>query len=93
MLCIISFCKGVPGPLRSGFVDLLLTMHLDSHVKMKQVTGQEYLVPLDRDKLLNPKPTGRPEDFLQNLDLDKIPSVSEHISIRPDLHMDPHLLL
>lgn len=93
----------MPGPLRSGFVELMLTMHVSSHVKLKQVTGREFIVPLSVLENTNKQESldfGVSEnvDDLDDYDdgecdLDKIPSVSEHVSIRPALKTDPHLLM
>ncbi|TPP59596.1 Ryanodine receptor 44F [Fasciola gigantica] len=92
----------MPGPLRTGFVELMLTMHVSSHVKLKQVTGREFIVPLsvlgstnNRQSLdfgvsdLNDLDEDNDEEF----DMDRIPAVSEHVSIRPALKTDPHLLI
>ncbi|CAL8106014.1 unnamed protein product [Calicophoron daubneyi] len=88
----------VPGPLRSGFLELMLAMHVDSHVKLKHVTGKEFIVPLFP---LKPKsemlglggPEEADEEDPEACDLDRIPAVTEHISIRPSLKLDPHLLI
>ncbi|KAF7261042.1 hypothetical protein EG68_01789 [Paragonimus skrjabini miyazakii] len=91
----------IPGPLRSGFVELLLTMHVSSHVKLKEVTGKEFIVPLMRTGLTKPEllGTGSPEELdledqgPEDHDFDRIPAVREHVSIRPSLKTDPHLLI
>ncbi|TGZ67043.1 hypothetical protein CRM22_004998 [Opisthorchis felineus] len=94
----------IPGPLRSGFVELMLTMHVSSHVKLKQVTGKEFIVPLVRQDKSKPEllSMGSPEELTreedaeegpESFDFDRIPAVSEHVSIRPRLKTDPHLLI
>ncbi|KAA3679890.1 ryanodine receptor 2 [Paragonimus westermani] len=91
----------IPGPLRSGFVELLLTMHVSSHVKLKEVTGKEFIVPLLRTGLTKPEllGAGSPEELdledqgPEDHDFDRIPAVREHVSIRPSLKTDPHLLI
>ncbi|CAI2723066.1 unnamed protein product [Schistosoma spindalis] len=99
----------MPGPLRSGFIDLMLVMHISSHVKLKQVTGKEFIVPMFKTE---PKPKKYIFDFDERTgeldgkkinddggkeddeyDFDRIPAVEEHISIRPELKTDPHLLI
>uniref|UniRef100_A0AA85JZA6 Ryanodine receptor n=1 Tax=Trichobilharzia regenti TaxID=157069 RepID=A0AA85JZA6_TRIRE len=116
----------MPGPLRSGFIDLMLVMHISSHVKLKQVTGREFIVPMFKTERkqknifdFDEQPTdggytgelgsasGRGDDYNGGVvigdveqqeeedeyDLDKIPAVGEHVSIRPELKTDPHLLI
>lgn len=34
------------GPLRSGFFDLLIALHIESHAKTMEVTTNEYIIPL-----------------------------------------------
>ncbi|VDP80904.1 unnamed protein product [Echinostoma caproni] len=91
----------IPGPLRSGFVELMLTMHVSSHVKLKQVTGREFIVPLNvlGASKIESLDYGLSDELVDeegdeaHCDLDRIPAVTEHVSIRPALKTDPHLLI
>ncbi|KAM7538970.1 hypothetical protein Aperf_G00000057777 [Anoplocephala perfoliata] len=92
-LLYIIQSKYIHGSLRSEFVNLLLTMHLDSHMKLKQVTGREFIVPLEKDDLECTKSPAHILKIVHDWDPDHIPSVKEHRSIRPRLITDPHLLI
>lgn len=81
------------GSLRSEFVNLLLAMHLESHMKLKEVTGREFIVPLDKDEIESTKSPAHILKIVYDWDPDHIPSVKEHCSIRPRLITDPHLLM
>lgn len=37
------------GPLRSGFSDLLIALHIESHAKTMEVTQNEYIVPMGNE--------------------------------------------
>ncbi|CAH8435934.1 unnamed protein product [Heterobilharzia americana] len=108
-LLYVITASDMPGPLRSGFIDLMLVMHISSHVKLKQVTGKEFIVPMFKNE---PRQKsifdfdeqtaeggdkelvgGRGEEEEEDYDLDRIPAVEEHVSIRPELKTDPHLLI
>ncbi|VUZ49839.1 unnamed protein product, partial [Hymenolepis diminuta] len=92
MLFIIQ-SKYMDGSLRSEFVNLLLAMHLESHMKLKEVTGREFIVPLDKDEIESTKSPSHILKIVYDWDPDHIPSVKEHCSIRPRLITDPHLLM
>uniref|UniRef100_A0A0R3WJP3 B30.2/SPRY domain-containing protein n=1 Tax=Hydatigena taeniaeformis TaxID=6205 RepID=A0A0R3WJP3_HYDTA len=85
--------KYVHGSLRSEFVELLLAMHLDSPMKLKQVTGREFIVPLEKDDLDVSKSPAHVLKIVYDWDPDHIPAVKEHRSIRPKLITDPYLLI
>ncbi|KAL5105243.1 Ryanodine receptor 2 [Taenia crassiceps] len=85
--------KYVHGSLRSEFVNLLLAMHLDSPMKLKQVTGREFIVPLEKDDLEVTKSPAHILKIVYDWDPDHIPAVKEHRSIRPKLITDPYLLM
>uniref|UniRef100_A0A5K3EZT7 EF-hand domain-containing protein n=2 Tax=Mesocestoides corti TaxID=53468 RepID=A0A5K3EZT7_MESCO len=85
--------KYIHGSLRSEFVQLLLAMHLESHMKLKQVTGREFIVPLEKDDLDVQKTPEHVLKIVHDWDPDHIPAVTEHRSIRPKLITDPHLLI
>ncbi|KAL3320658.1 Ryanodine receptor 3 [Cichlidogyrus casuarinus] len=79
--------------IRSGMVDLLITMHLASHVKLAKVTSKEFIVPLSKSEVETPNPTGRSMDKAFEMEPDHIPAISNFCSIRPILKLDPHLLI
>eukprot|EP00108_Taenia_solium_P001407 TsM_000688100 transcript=TsM_000688100 gene=TsM_000688100 len=85
--------KYVHGSLRSEFVNLLLAIHLDSPMKLKQVTGREFIVPLENDDLEVTKSPAHVLKIVYDWDPDHIPAVKEHRSIRPKLITDPCLLI
>ena len=37
------------GPLRSGFSDLLIALHIESHAKTMEVTQNEYIIPMSNE--------------------------------------------
>ncbi|VDN13348.1 unnamed protein product [Dibothriocephalus latus] len=79
--------------MRSQFIELLLAMHLESHMKLKKVTGREFIVPLDKDQLETKKSRSKLLEAIIGWDPDHVPAVNEHRSIRPELVTDPHLLI
>ncbi|VDL92644.1 unnamed protein product [Schistocephalus solidus] len=85
--------KHLSGALRSQFIELLLAMHLESHMKLKKVTGREFIVPLEKDQLEPRKSRSKLLEAVNGWDPDHIPAVNEHRSIRPELVTDPHLLI
>lgn len=38
------------GPLRQGFYDLLIALHLESHATTMEVCKNEYIIPLGKNK-------------------------------------------
>ncbi len=96
-LCIFSgfifLSLDIHGSLRAEFVQLLLAMHLESHMKLKQVTGREFIVPLEREELEVNKNPSQILKIVHEWDPDHIPAVNEHRSIRPKLITDPQLLM
>ncbi|TNN17701.1 Ryanodine receptor isoform 2 [Schistosoma japonicum] len=115
-LLYVMTASDMPGPLRSGFIDLMLVMHISSHVKLKQVTGKEFIVPMFKNEPKTKKnlfnfdeqigevdgkelsdegyKVGDEEEKEEDeYDLDRIPAVGEHVSIRPELRTDSHLLI
>lgn len=62
-------------------------------MKLKQVTGREFIVPLEKDDLEFTKSPAHILKIVHDWDPDHIPSVREHRSIRPRLTTDPHLLM
>nr|VZI27969.1 unnamed protein product [Spirometra erinaceieuropaei] len=85
--------KHLSGSLRSQFIELLLAMHLESHMKLKKVTGREFIVPLEREQLETKKSRSKLLEAITGWDPDHVPAVNEHRSIRPELITDPHLLI
>lgn len=43
------------GPLRQGFYDLLIALHLESHAKTMEVCKNEYIIPLGNTSSLKKK--------------------------------------
>lgn len=41
------------GPLRQGFYDLLIALHLESHAKTMEVCKNEYIIPLGDEANIN----------------------------------------
>uniref|UniRef100_A0A915IFC2 Ryanodine receptor junctional solenoid domain-containing protein n=1 Tax=Romanomermis culicivorax TaxID=13658 RepID=A0A915IFC2_ROMCU len=41
-------CENSAGPLRNGFYDLLIAIHLDTHATAMEGTSREYVVPLTK---------------------------------------------
>uniref|UniRef100_A0A1I8F6Y5 RYDR_ITPR domain-containing protein n=1 Tax=Macrostomum lignano TaxID=282301 RepID=A0A1I8F6Y5_9PLAT len=42
------------GPLRMAYFDLLIAMHLESYVKLRSLTKNEFVVPLTNDQVFSP---------------------------------------
>ncbi|XP_053408017.1 ryanodine receptor-like isoform X6 [Mercenaria mercenaria] len=73
------------GPLRAGFHDLLISMHLDSHTRGRQSTEKEYIIPLTKSmqelslyRQLSPNSDGFKIKHT-------IPNMDASVSIRPKL--------
>ncbi|XP_064623398.1 ryanodine receptor-like isoform X6 [Lineus longissimus] len=84
MYCITNEC--LPGPLRMGYHNLLICMHLETHAKEMLSTQNEYIIPMEMDKknskeMLNKALQG--EVFSDNL---SIPG-GDIVSIRPELEL------
>ncbi|GFR86949.1 ryanodine receptor [Elysia marginata] len=83
MYCIKS--EFLSGPLRHGFHNLLISMHLESHTRARVMTQNEYIIPLT--------PHTKTLSLYKNADGDgdnmgiksQIPSMDESVSIRPQL--------
>ncbi|XP_052768471.1 ryanodine receptor 2-like isoform X9 [Mya arenaria] len=83
MFCIQS--EYLSGPLRAGFHDLLISMHLDSHTRAREMTEREYIIPLT-DQMLSLSlyrqlsPTSDGPSIKHT-----IPNMDASVSIRPKL--------
>ena len=73
------------GPLRSGFHDLLIAMHLDSHTRNRKMTQSEFIIPLTTTmrnlslyRQLSPSSEGYKIKH-------SIPNMDASVSIRPQL--------
>uniref|UniRef100_A0A3Q2Z7H8 Ryanodine receptor 1 n=1 Tax=Hippocampus comes TaxID=109280 RepID=A0A3Q2Z7H8_HIPCM len=82
----------LPGPLRSGYYDLLISIHLESAKRARLGTNKEFIVPMTEDTLsINLYPDAKKAHSL--------PGVGLNTCLRPKLHfssvnfvgMDPDL--
>ncbi|CAH1792824.1 unnamed protein product, partial [Owenia fusiformis] len=87
MYCILN--EYVSGPLRMGFHNLLITLHLDTHAHLMEMTVNEYIIPLAFDpkslKLCN-RPNEN-DDALTRM-RKSIPPLDVGVSIRPKLQIE-----
>ncbi|KAK3736855.1 hypothetical protein RRG08_000604 [Elysia crispata] len=83
MYCIKS--EFLSGPLRHGFHNLLISMHLESHTRARMMTQNEYIIPLiPNTKSLSLYKTISGDS--ENMSIkSQIPSMDESVSIRPQL--------
>lgn len=83
--CIES--EYMSGPLRHGFHDLLIAMHMDYHAKARMMTQNEYIIPRDdktKNLCLYRKPSPDSTTFKIKY---AIPKMEESVSIRPCLYV------
>ncbi|XP_014664675.1 PREDICTED: ryanodine receptor-like [Priapulus caudatus] len=76
----LSQSKYLAGPLRKGFLDLLIALHLTAHVDARLLTQKEYILPLTGD-IKSVKLSDETNTFL--------PSVATTTSIRPQMKSSP----
>uniref|UniRef100_A0A4W5JEC3 Ryanodine receptor 1a (skeletal) n=1 Tax=Hucho hucho TaxID=62062 RepID=A0A4W5JEC3_9TELE len=72
----------LPGPMRSGYYDLLISMHLESAKRNRLMTNKEFIVPMTEETL----------SINLNSDTDKshaLPGVGLTTCLRPKLHFSP----
>uniref|UniRef100_A0A674D9Z6 Ryanodine receptor 1 n=1 Tax=Salmo trutta TaxID=8032 RepID=A0A674D9Z6_SALTR len=72
----------LPGPMRSGYYDLLISMHLESAKRNRLMTNKEFIVPM----------TEETRSINLNSDTDKshaLPGVGLTTCLRPKLHFSP----
>jgi hypothetical protein len=72
----------LPGPMRSGFYDLLISMHLESAKRNRLGTNKEFIVPM----------TDETRTITLYSDQDKshaLPGVGLSTCLRPKLHFSP----
>ncbi|TFJ99453.1 Ryanodine receptor 1 [Platysternon megacephalum] len=72
----------LPGPLRSGYYDLLMSMHLESAKRARLTMNSEFIVPMtDATKSIRlfPEPSRKPG----------LPGVGISTCLRPPLHFAP----
>ncbi|KAL4238125.1 Ryanodine receptor 2 [Mactra antiquata] len=83
MFCIQS--EYLSGPLRAGFHDLMISMHLDSHTRARFMTENEYILPLTKSM----QELSLYRQLSPNSDTFKIkhtiPNMDASVSIRPKL--------
>lgn len=72
------------GPLRKGFYDLLIKLHLESFVNTRLLSKYEFIVPLSR-KLI----TNRLENHFQHGST--FPSKSQFVSVRPQMPLESEI--
>ncbi|XP_070180339.1 ryanodine receptor-like isoform X4 [Littorina saxatilis] len=75
----------MPGKLRMGFHDVLISMHLDSHTRARRMTENEYIVPLlpsthSLSLYRKLSPTSDTYSIKH-----QIPNMEDSVSIRPQL--------
>ncbi|XP_074926595.1 ryanodine receptor 1-like [Chelonoidis abingdonii] len=72
----------LPGPLRSGYYDLLMSMHLESAKRARLTMNSEFIVPMtDATKSIRLFPEGSRKPGL--------PGVGTSTCLRPPLHFSP----
>ncbi|KAI1903502.1 hypothetical protein AGOR_G00027850 [Albula goreensis] len=72
----------LPGPMRSGYYDLLISMHLESAKRARLMTNKEFIVPM----------TEETRTIMLYCDGDKdhaLPGVGLTACLRPKLHFSP----
>nr|XP_046173098.1 ryanodine receptor 1-like [Oncorhynchus gorbuscha] len=72
----------LPGPMRSGYYDLLISIHLESAKRNRLMTNKEFIVPMTEETL----------SINLNSDTDKshaLPGVGLTTCLRPKLHFSP----
>ncbi|XP_071161899.1 ryanodine receptor-like [Mytilus edulis] len=82
MYCVLS--ENMSGPIRTGYHNLLITMHLESHARARLLTQNEFIVPLTnttKDLRLYRKTSIGHETKIK----DTIPNMDDSVSIRPQL--------
>ncbi|XP_046876649.1 ryanodine receptor 1 isoform X4 [Hypomesus transpacificus] len=74
----------LPGPIRSGYYDLLISIHLESAKRNRLMTNKEFIVPMTDDT--------RSITLYADSDADKahaLPGVGLTTCLRPKLHSSP----
>uniref|UniRef100_X1Z8I7 Ryanodine receptor n=1 Tax=Capitella teleta TaxID=283909 RepID=X1Z8I7_CAPTE len=87
MYCIRSKC--MPGPLRKGLHQLLISLHLEALSNSRLMNQKEFIVPLnfkEKHHLYNPTSTGNSEASRRMRSM--IPSLEKTASIRPTIKVD-----
>ncbi|XP_048731868.2 ryanodine receptor-like isoform X6 [Ostrea edulis] len=85
MYCIQS--QSLCGPLRMGYHDLLIAMHLESHATARQMTQNEFIIPLTpstKDLSLYRRPSNQDGQYKIK---HSIPNMDASVSIRPLLYI------
>lgn len=65
------------GPLRQGFYDLLIALHLESHATTMEVGKNEYIVPLGQEL----------KDLYEDVEMRHSLRYLETLSVRPKMEM------
>uniref|UniRef100_A0A5F8GAP9 Ryanodine receptor 1 n=1 Tax=Monodelphis domestica TaxID=13616 RepID=A0A5F8GAP9_MONDO len=81
----------LPGPLRAGYYDLLISIHLESACRSRRSMLNEYIVPLTPETstitLFPPGPSADPGE--ESPRRHGLPGVGTSTSLRPPLHFSP----
>uniref|UniRef100_A0A4X2MA66 Ryanodine receptor 1 n=1 Tax=Vombatus ursinus TaxID=29139 RepID=A0A4X2MA66_VOMUR len=82
----------LPGPLRAGYYDLLISIHLESACRSRRSMLNEYIVPLTPETstitLFPPSPPAEPGEESPRR-RHGLPGVGTSTSLRPPLHFSP----
>ena len=81
----------MPGPLRMGFHQLLISLHLEAHAKSRMMMQNEYIIPLVirmGEYGLFRRAPGRDEQSPSAKMWSMIPSLENSVSIRPVISIE-----
>lgn len=78
----MSFCyfKDLSGPLRNGFHDILIKLHLESYTISRKMTKNEFVIPIT--KKLNKNNLIKQRNLMQ---LGLLPNKDDFVSVRPSI--------